>query len=367
MRSHMFVSQLSYYNYIVTFAMESLPVELLNVIADLLDTPSLVIFRMLNISIRNLVYMKGPHRPKQWRGQFFELQCMLEKHYNLIEYANQCGLKIKHYNTNSEYSSFGKKISGIEILQPINVNNLLDIELEIANNISNSYFIKSFFRKYYISDNIVNPLLNILLKYKEPTKLFNELMEIYKIGISFQTIKMLDNILTPDWKMVCLRFEPSQIYIIQFVASKGRKDLLNIIDIWAAISMNLTELQWKWLLDNNLVSFHGPFVSNLLENHEFPTQENIGDNIKHLLCLNIPVQHFIIKRLINTGETDVLEKLLINRYGNITSEMINSWLLHIEKTKETFPPNRPFDNTLYRETVEILNKHLDLHNIEYDD
>ncbi len=79
-----------------------LPSELFNVIANFLDMPSLVIFRMVNSKIRNIIYMKGECRPKRWRGQFFEIECRELNYQNLIVYATECGLKIWPQNVSCQ-------------------------------------------------------------------------------------------------------------------------------------------------------------------------------------------------------------------------------------------------------------------------
>ncbi len=118
---------------------------------------------------------------------------------------------------------------------------------------------------------------------------------------------------------------------------------------------------WELLIENKLVQIEN--INNdhcnidCIAKYEFPVSHNIGSNINHLLALKIPIPISLLKRLIQTGETDYLDKVLEimkNRLTNYDIEILLEFTRDINSQVENYIL---FDRTIYRETLDVLNKH----------
>ncbi len=327
--------------------MNSLPSELLNCIANDLDIPSLVIFRMANTSIRNTVSMKDFGRPKQWRGRFFIKFCEKFSYANLIEYAENCGLKYEKVKSPQSLGILGVP----DAFQPIeNIEPYLDVYRQ---NLSVYKFNKKF--------SLTKETLEIMAKWARK----NSLNTLYFTNIfiyhyhewtnSLENITFIDRIFCPDWTgRFFQQITISNVDVIKFIISKGRTDILGKLEIFNLLRTNASLSDWQFYFSNSLIDLCYDNTCPM-QPFEFPMAENIEYDINHLITLNIKIPIDVVFRIVSNGEYNVLNKILSAEYINKSD--VDYLIENFEKVKINLYGKAPFDRTLYNEIMEILIGH----------
>ncbi len=324
--------------------MNQLPRELLNAIADFLDTPSVVMFRMANTSIRNKVSMKAFNRPKQWRGRFFIKFCEKLKYDKLIEYAENCGLK---------YIKLKKVIirPNRRISEPTeNIGPYLNY---CAQDLS----MFDFTRKFQLTKENLEIMANWSRKNSLNTAYFSKILMYQQWTNSLENITFINDIFCPDWR----RLELPKINVVnadvaRFIISKGRADILDKSEIIDVIKINTCLSDWMFYFSNNLINMgYEDTCECPTQPFEFPMAENLESNINHLVSLKIKIPIDVVFLIVSSGEHNILNKILTLEY--ITSSNVDYLIENFEEVKINLYGKAPFDRTLYNEIMEILIGH----------